>query len=288
MTAAFKVLRDLLRYNREFLIGFALTATVFVYAALNFFAPLPPNALYLLPPDMPPSAEYWMGTTSRGQDVFWQMSAAIWNTMTFGLTVTILSRLLALLVGLVSGYLGGRVDQVLMSLNDTLISLPNIPILLLVYFVLRDQMSWPVLALVAALLGWNYDARLIRSVALSLRTREFTRHAVFAGMSMPQILIRQHLPYVMPVVFFTAMNNLIWAIGLEVTLSVLGFTDINRPTVGGMIYWANQHQAIVAGIWWWIAAPVAGVVVLFLGLFLLAISVNEYIDPRSRLSRMGG
>ena len=92
-------------------------------------------------------------------------------------------------------------------------------------------------------------------MTLSLRNREFTRHAVFAGMRMPQILLRQHLPYVMPIIFFTAMNNLIWAIGLEVTLSVLGFSDINRPTIGGMIYWANAAPAIVAGIWWWIAFP---------------------------------
>ena len=97
-------------------------------------------------------------------------------------------------------------------------------------------------------------------MALSLRTREFTRHAVFAGMSTWQILLREHLPYVMPIVFFTTMNNLIWAIGVEVTLSVLGFSDINRPTIGGMIYWANQHQAIVAGIWWWIAFPIIAVV----------------------------
>jgi peptide/nickel transport system permease protein len=280
------IFRDLLRYNLEFLIGFVLTAAIFVYALLHFFAPLPLDAIYLLPPDMPPSAEFWLGTTSRGQDVFWQISAAIWNTMTFGLTVMVISRLLALTVGMVSGYLGGRADQVLMTLNDTLIALPNIPILLLVYFVMRDQMTWPILALTTALLGWNYDARLIRSVTLSLRTREFTRHAVFAGMSMWQILLRQHLPYVMPIVFFTAMNNLIWAIGVEVTLSVLGFSDINRPTIGGMIYWANQHQAIVAGIWWWIAFPIIAVVLLFLGLFLLSVSVNEYIDPRSRLSRM--
>lgn len=283
----FKILRDLLRYNIEFTIGFVLTLGVFLFALAHFWAPLPDNAIYLLPPDMPPSAEYWFGTTSRGQDVLWQMSSAIWNTMLFGLTVTILSRLLAVAVGMLSGYLGGKWDEFLMTVNDTMIALPNIPILLLVYFVMRDQMSWPVLALTAALLGWNYDARLIRSVTLSLRNREFTRHAIFAGMSVPQILVRQHLPYVMPVIFFTAMNNLIWAIGLEVTLSVLGFSDINRPTIGGMIYWANQHQAIIAGIWWWIAFPIVAVVLLFLGLFLLAISVNEYIDPRSRLSRMG-
>ena len=191
-------------------------------------------------------------------------------------------------MGMTSGYLGGTGDRLLMTVNDTLIALPNIPILLLVYFVMRDQMTWQLLAVTAAFLGWNYDARLIRSVVLSLRNREFTRHAVFSGMGMGRILLREHLPYVMPVIFFTAMNNLIWAIGLEVTLSILGFSDVNRPTIGGMIYWSNQHQAIIAGIWWWIAFPILFIVLLFLGLFLLAISVNEYIDPRSRLNRMGG
>ena len=78
-------------------------------------------------------------------------------------------------------------------------------------------------------------------------------------------------------------NNINWSIGLEVTLSVLGFTDINTPTIGSMIYWANQHTAMVAGIWWWVAFPVALVVMTFVGLFLLAISMNEFIDPRSRL-----
>jgi peptide/nickel transport system permease protein len=283
----FTVIRDLLRYNIEFLGGFVLTVAVIIYASLHFFAPYPDTAIYLLPPDMPPSADYWFGTTSRGQDVLWQLSAAMWNTMCFGLLVTFLSRLIAISVGMVSGYLGGRTDRVLMSINDTFIALPNIPILLLVYFVMRDQLTWPLLAVVAALLGWNYDSRLIRSVALSLRQREFTRHGVFSGMSTWRILTREHLPYVMPIIFFTAMNNLIWAISLEVTLSVLGFSDINRPTIGGMIYWANQHQAIISGIWWWIFFPIAAIVVLFLGLFLLAISVNEYVDPRSRLSRMG-
>ena len=282
----FKVLRDLLRYNKEFLAGFILTTAVLILATMNFFAPLPASAIYLLPPDMPPSAEHWFGTTSRGQDVFWQISASIWNTLTFGLMVTVISRIIAIVVGMTSGYLGGRADQVLMSINDTFIALPNIPILLLVYFVMRDQMSWPILALAAALLGWTYDSRLIRSVTMSLRTREFTRHGVFAGMGTGEILVRQHLPYVMPIIFFTSMNNLLWAIGLEVTLSVLGFTDINRPTLGGMIYWANQHQAIVAGVWWWLAFPIITIMILFLGLFLLAMSVNEYIDPRSRLSRM--
>jgi hypothetical protein len=74
-------------------------------------------------------------------------------------------------------------------------------------------------------------------------------------MSMRRILVEEHLPYVLPIVFSTTMNNINWSIGFEVTLSVLGFTDINTPTVGVLIYWANQHTALVAGIWWWIFFP---------------------------------
>ena len=98
----------------------------------------------------------------------------------------------------------------------------------------------------------------------------------------------EHLPYVMPVVFATAMANMLWAIGVEVTLAVLGFTNVNIVTVGTTIYWANNHSAMVVGIWWWIVIPVVLVVIMFIGLYLLAVSLNEYIDPRSRLRRMGG
>jgi peptide/nickel transport system permease protein len=213
------------------------------------------------------------------------LTFAIRNTLLFGFIVALISRLLALLIGLVAGYAGGWIDRALMSLNDTFIVIPLFPILVLFYFVMRDRMSWASLALVMACLGWAYDARLIRSVALSLRTREFTETGIFSGMSMRQILTQEHLPFVLPIVFSTTMNNINWSIGLEVTLSVLGFTDINTPTIGSMIYWANQHTAMVAGVWWWVAFPVALVVITFVGLFLLAISMNEFIDPRSRLGR---
>jgi peptide/nickel transport system permease protein len=175
-----------------------------------------------------------------------------------------------------------------MSINDTFIVIPLFPILVLFYFVMREHMSWGLLALMMACLGWAYDARLIRSVAMGLRTREFTETGIFSGMSTRQILVEEHLPYVLPIVFSTTMNNINWSIGLEVTLSVLGFTDINTPTIGVLIYWANQHTALVAGVWWWIFFPVLLVVMTFVGLFLLAVSMNEYIDPRSRLGRTGG
>jgi peptide/nickel transport system permease protein len=282
------ILRDLLKYNIEFRIGLLLVSIVLGMAGLSFFAPQSPIDVYVVAPDVPPSAAHWFGTTSRGQDVFWQLTFALRNTLAFGFLVAVLSRVLSLVIGLLSGYKGGWLDRLLMSVNDTFIVIPLFPILILFYFVLRDTMTWTLLALIMASLGWAYDARLIRSVAMSLKTREFTQTSVFSGMSTREILWREHLPYVMPIVFSTTMNNMNWSIGLEVTLSVLGFTDINTPTIGGMIYWANQHTAIVAGVWWWIAFPVIFIVMAFVGLYLLAVSMNEYIDPRSRLARVGG
>jgi peptide/nickel transport system permease protein len=282
-----RTLTGLLRHNREFAAGAALVLLVATVAALSLVSPYPENLTYVVPPDVPPSWPYLLGTTSRGQDVFWLLTFAVRNTLLFGLGVAVLSRLLSLAIGLSSGYLGGALDRVLMSINDSFIVIPLFPILVLFYFVMRDRMSWAALAVVMALLGWAYDARLIRSVAMSLRTREFTETARFSGMSTRRILVEEHLPYVLPIVFSTTLNNMNWSIGLEVTLSVLGFTDVNTPTIGMMIYWANQHTAMVAGIWWWIAFPVALVVVTFIGLFLLAVAVNEHLDPRSRLARAG-
>jgi len=283
-----RVIRDLLRTNRAFTAGVILLGIVITVALLSFVSPYPPNDAYVVPPDVPPCWAYPLGTNSRGQDVFWQLSIAIRNTLLFGVTVAVISRCLSLVIGLVAGYTGGTIDRVLMSINDTFIVIPLFPILVMLYFVLRDHMSWLLLALAMAGLGWAYDARLIRSVAMSLRTREFTETAIFSGMTTRQVLVQEHLPYVLPIVFSTTMNNINWSIGLEVTLSVLGFTDINTPTIGVMLYWANQHTAMVAGIWWWIAFPVALVVMTFLGLFLLAVSMNEFIDPRSRLDRVQG
>src|SRR5215813_14337323 len=109
----------LLRANRQFAAGVVLLALVAGFSCLSFFSPYPPNDAFVVPPDVPPSAEYWFGTTSRGQDMFWLLTFAIRNTLIFGIVVAVLSRLLALLIGLVAGYAGGWLDRLLMSINDT-------------------------------------------------------------------------------------------------------------------------------------------------------------------------
>src|SRR5260370_36015057 len=198
----------LLRFNRQFAAGVVLLAVVAGFSGLSFFSPYPPNDSFVVPPDLPPSWVYPMATTSRGQDLFWLLSFAIRNTLLFGMVVAVLSRILALAIGLVAGYSGGLLDRALLSLNDTFIVIPLFPILVLFYFVMREHMSWGLLALMMACLGGAYDARLIRSVAMSLRTREFTETGIFSGMSTRQILVEEHFPYVLPTGFSTTFDNI--------------------------------------------------------------------------------
>src|SRR5690606_28864751 len=115
-----QTLRDLVRDNRGFAIGSMLMAVILGMAALSAFSPYPPANVYVVPPDMPPSWAHPFGTNSRGQDVFWQLTFAMRNTLLFGFAVAFLSRLLSLLIGLVAAYQGGLTDRVMMPLNDTL------------------------------------------------------------------------------------------------------------------------------------------------------------------------
>ncbi len=251
-------------------------------------SPYDPTQTYKVPADMPPSLEHPFGTNSRGQDMFWWMAFAVRNSLFLGLMTAAVSRVIAIFVGLTAGYRGGLIDRALMSINDSFVVMPVLPVLILLSFLLKSQMSLFLLACILALFGWPWDARLIRAQVLSLKERSFTRTAVYSGTGSLKITLTEHLPFVLPVVFATTIANMLWSIGMEVTLSVLGLSDVTQATLGTTIFWANQHQALVAGIWWWLAAPVVVAIILFLGLYLLFSSVNEYIDPRTRLRLMGG
>lgn len=284
----FKVIRDLLLNDSRFRIAFIFLVAVLGMALLSFVSPYDPNKSFQVPMDMAPSFSHPFGTDSRGQDIFWWMTFAVRNSLIMGAITAVISRVIAIIIGLTAGYQGGWLDSVLMSINDSFVVIPLLPILILLGFLLRDNMNLFLLGVILGLFGWPYDARLIRSQVLSLKERSFTRTAVYSGTNGLWITVNEHLPFVLPIVFATTINNLLWAIGMEVTLGVLGLTDLTTPSLGTALFWANQHGALVAGNWWWIAAPALVAIVLFLGLYLLFTSINEYIDPRTRLRMIGG
>jgi peptide/nickel transport system permease protein len=284
----FKVILDLLKYDGRFRIAFIFLAAILLMVFLSFFSPYDPNQTFVVAMDVPPSPDYVFGTNSRGQDIFWWMTFAIRNSLLLGVITAVISRVIAILVGLSAGYEGGWLDRVLMSVNDSFVVLPLLPILILLGFLLRDKMNLFLLGVILGFFGWPYDARLIRSQVLSLKERSFTRTAVFSGTNSFWVTTREHLPFVLPIVFATTINNMLWAIGMEVTLGVLGLSDLTTPSLGTALFWANQHGALVAGVWWWIAAPTLVAIILFLGLYLFFTSINDYIDPRTRLRLIGG
>ena len=283
-----KVIRDLLKYDGRFRIAFIFLLAVLVMIILSFVSPYDPNKSFQVAMDTPPSLQHIFGTDSRGQDIFWWMTFAVRNSLIMGVITAVISRIIAIIVGLTAGYQGGWLDRVLMSINDSFVIIPLLPILILLGFLLRDKMNLFLLGVILGLFGWPYDGRLIRSQVLSLKERSFTRTAVYSGTNGFWISLNEHLPFVLPIVFATTINNLLWSIGMEVTLSVLGLSDMTTPSIGTALFWANQHGALVSGAWWWIAAPTLVAIVLFLGLYLLFSSINEYIDPRTRLRLIGG
>lgn len=281
-----KILRDLFKDYRFFLSFFVLVIIV-IMAILSFFSPYDPTLWNVVPRDMKPSAEYLLGTDSNGQDVFWQATFAVRNSLIISLIAGIVSRVIAILVGMVAGFKGGLTDRILMFVGDSLLVIPLFLIMVMLAMLVRQFMNLVLLGLLLSFFGWAWDARLIRSMILSLRERDFTNTSILSGTGTVKLVLNEYMPFTMPLIFSTLINNISWAIGLEITLAILGLVNLSIPTLGTMLNWALFYQSILLGRWWWILTPVTLSLLLFIALYWLSVSISEYLDPRTRVQRVG-
>ncbi len=281
-----KTLRELLR-NGRFSFGAAVLLVLAVLVLLSFFSPYDPTEWRVVPRDMPPSWEHLLGTNSMGQDVFWQMTFAVRNSLAVALFAAAISRVIAVTVGLMAGYSGGVVDRVLMFINDGLLVMPLFLLLVLLAMLVREHMNMVTMVLLFGIVGWAWDARLIRSQILSLREREFTYTAILSGTRTRKLIFNEYIPFIIPLVLATLINNMAWVVGMEITLALIGLTDLTIPTLGAMLKWAVDYQAVLLGLWWWLFTPIGVAVSLFVALYLVSIGVSEYLDPRARIQRVG-
>jgi len=281
-----KILRDLFKDYRFFLSFFVLVIIV-IMAILSLFSPYDPTLWNVVPRDMKPSVEHWLGTDSNGQDVFWQATFAVRNSLIISLIAGFVSRVIAILVGMVAGYKGGFTDRALMFLGDSLLVIPLFLIMVMLAMLVRQFMNLVLLGLLLSFFGWAWDARLIRSMILSLRERDFTNTAILSGTGTVKLVLNEYMPFTMPLIFSTLINNISWAIGLEITLAILGLVNLSIPTLGTMLNWALFYQSILLGRWWWILTPVTLSLLLFIALYWLSVSISEYLDPRTRVQRVG-
>lgn len=281
-----KTLRDLLRDYR-FAISFVVVCFLLFLALLSLVSPYDPSVWFYAPRELPPSWDHILGTSSKGQDVFWQATFAIRNSLIVSLIAASVSRVIAILVGLTAGYRGKFTDRALMFLSDSFLVVPLFLIIVMLAMLIRQYMNLVLLGLMLAIFGWAWDARVIRSQILSLRERDFTKTARLSGTKTLPLVMKEYMPFATPLVFATLINNMVWAIGLEVTLAILGLINMEIPTLGTMLNWAITKNALLLGYWWWLMTPIVLSVLLFISLYWTSISISEYLDPRSRIQRVG-
>ncbi|PLV57648.1 ABC transporter permease [Thermotoga sp. SG1] len=281
-----QVLKDLLRDTR-FRFGFIVFLVLAGLSVLSFFSPYNPYLWNQVPRDLPPQWPHILGTNSMGQDIFWKLTFAVRNSLIMSLIAGLVSRIIAMIVGMIAGYKGGTADRVLMFLSDSFLVIPLFIIIVLIATMVKARLSLPMLGLLLGVFGWAWDARVIRSQVLSLRERDFTYTALLSGSKALAIVFKEYLPFLIPLIFATLIGNMSWAIGMEITLAILGVSNLDIPTLGTMLQWSINYQALLLGYWWWVLTPVITSIFLFIALYLISVSISEYLDPRMRIQRIG-
>ena len=279
-------IRDLLRFSPSFRYGAIILIITAMLVGLSFVSPFEPDDRRAVPRNEPPSAEYILGTTSQGQDVFWLLTFAVRNTLMVAGLATIIGRSIGVILGMISGYIGGAFDRVASTVVDSVIVIPRLPLLILVAFIVKGGMTLPMLAVLIGILDWAYPSKRYRAQILSLRERDFTHTAVFSGMSTWKIVTGQHLPFIIPFLLADIVSGFLFAIGIEVTLAVIGLSDLNSQSIGSMIYWGNYYGALISDRLWVLVAPIAASVIIVVGFYLVSQGLTEYLDPRKRLLRL--
>ena len=279
-------IRDLFRFSLSFRFGSIILMLVGILLLLSFFSPFESDDRRVVPRNKPPSAEFILGTTGNGQDGFWLLTFAIRNTLMVSGVAVLIGRCIAVMLGMLTGYLGGKTDRVISSIVDSIIVVPRLPLLILIAAIMRGEMTVLSLALLLGILDWAHPSKRYRAMILSLREREFTHTAIFSGMNAVKVVVQEHLPFLIPLLLADAVAGFLWAIGMEVTLSVLGLSDLSAPSIGTLIFWGNYHHALLRGRVWILAAPIAASVLMVVGFYLVSLSLSEYLDPRTRLSRL--
>lgn len=227
----------------------------------------------------PPSADHWLGTTTFGNDVLSQLLMGFRVAFQVGFVAALAVGFISTLFGVISGYFGGWIDDILMRITDVALSIPTLPFAIVAVGLLGPSVQN--IILVITLLFWRNGARIIRSSVLTERERIYVKWARAAGASHMHIIFNHILPNVFRVVFLWITMSVAFAILTEASLSFLGLGD---PTV---ISWGQMlNTAFSSGnlrtAWWWVAPPSLALVVLISSLYLIGRGYEELTNPRLR------
>lgn len=226
-----------------------------------------------------PSWDYPLGTTTLGRDILSQMIHATRATVIIGLISGFVSIVIGANIGLIAGYYGGKLDEVLMRLTDIVYGMPFLPFIIVLISLFGRSHWFVVLAIV--LIIWRTSARVVRAQTLALKERQFISSARVRGCSDFRIIYRHIMPNILPLLLLYTSFNIAWSIIAEAGASFLGFGDPNQLTWGGMLYelWISGKSRVA---WWWFAAPSIAIILLVSALVFVSRAYEEVANPRLR------
>jgi peptide/nickel transport system permease protein len=226
----------------------------------------------------PPSPEHLLGTDDAGKDVLSNFIYGSRVSLIVGFFASFISIVIGGLVGLSSGYLGGRTDNILMRITDFMLVIPDLP--LIVVLVALTKPSIMNIIIVIGILGWTSSARLVRSQTLSVKQRKFVLRARAIGAG-DRYIVRKHIfPLVLPLIVVNTVLVISLAILNESALSFLGLSDPTLISWGQMLNFAFTRGAMSAGAWWALIPPGFGIVWVVLACTLLGHGLEQVLNPR--------
>lgn len=276
-----------LKQNKFAMIGLALLIFMFVFSFIGpLLSPYGYNDRSALV-KAAPSLKHWFGTDYLGRDVLTRVMVGGRISIAVGVVSVVISVVVGTLVGSIAGYYGGKIDYFLMAFTDIFLSIPFLPIVILMGSMLSDLKVNPNMRIVAlmfmlGLLSWPSIARLVRGEILSLREQEFMQATESLGLKDTRKIIKHLIPNVIPTIIVNATLGVASAILTESALSYLGMGVVEpTPSWGNMISASNKAIDLQKRPWLWMP-PGACMVITVMAVNLFGDALRDALDPKKR------
>jgi peptide/nickel transport system permease protein len=267
--------------NSKARIGLVILGLMILVAVLApVLAPHDPHSTDFTP-YRGPSGTNWFGTTGNGEDVLSQLIYGARVSLVVGLSAGLIATLVAVTIGLIAGYRPGIVDEVLSFGTNLALLIPGLPLMIIIAAYVPRRSIWTIV-LVIALTSWATGARVIRSQATTLRSREFVTSAVFSGERLGRVVFREILPNMTSLVaasFFSAATAAVMA---EASLEFLGLGNPTTVSWGTILRNAQQQNAMLTGQWVLVLTPGLAIAMLAVSFTLINFGVDALSNPRLR------
>jgi peptide/nickel transport system permease protein len=269
--------------SRKILISGVILAALLAIGILGpIIRPGDPNA-FAGPLGVPPSGEWWFGTTTFGQDVFAQFVYGLGATFVVGLAGGGVAAVIGVVVGFVAGYRGGLVDEILNMLTNVVLVIPTIALLVVATAFLRARGLWVEAAFIG-FTSWPWAARAIRAQTFSLNAREFVDLARISGVPARRIILAEIAPNMSSYLFMTFILLFGGSILIAASLDFIGLGPTEGVSLGLMMYNSVAWSALQLGMWWWFIPPGVGITLTVGALYVMNVGLDEIFNPRLRES----